>query len=315
MGAAAIHVAAGVLRNAGGEVFVARRHDHADQGGLWEFPGGKVEPGETARQALHRELEEELGIRVRESRPLIRVPHSYPHRHVVLDVFEVTAFDGEPHGREGQPVQWMAPERLNTLAFPAANRPIVAAARLPGRLLITPEPGRKHARFLEVLDRSIAANPGLVQLRAHGLPPHEYRALALDAVGIARRHGVPILVNASPEMCAATGAGGVHLTSTALGKLNRRPLGADLWVSASCHSRAELQHAARVGVDFVVLGPVRATASHPQAAPLGLERFREWVRGVPLPVYALGGMGLEDWCEVRELGGQGVAGIGAFWAA
>ena len=311
---AVIHVAAGVLRNAGGEILVARRHDHADQGGLWEFPGGKVEAGETARQALSRELEEELGIRVRESRPLVRVPHSYPHRRVVLDVFDVTAFDGEPHGREGQPVRWVAPNGLNTLAFPAANRPIVAAARLPERLLITPEPGLDHARFLAGLDRSIAANPGMVQLRAHGLSPREYRALASEAVGIASRHGVPILVNASPEMCIATGASGVHLTSTALGKLNSRPLSTDLWVSASCHSPAELDHAVRVGVDFVVLGPVRTTASHPQAPPLGLDRFREWVRDVPLPVYALGGMGPGDWCEVRELGGQGVAGIGAFWA-
>ncbi len=307
-------MAAGVLRNAEGEVFVARRHDKADQGGLWEFPGGKLEPGETARQALSRELEEELGIRVRDARPLVRIPHSYPHRQVVLDVFEVTAFDGEPHGREGQPVRWVAQDRLNTLAFPAANRAIVAAARLPGRLLVTPEPGHDHGRFLDALDRSIAADPGMVQLRAHGLSPQEYRALAVDAVAIARRHGVPILVNASPETCGATGASGVHLTSTVLGKLKKRPLGADFWVSASCHSPAELDHAARVGVDFVVLGPVRATASHPQAVPLGLDRFRDWVRDVPLPVYALGGMAPADWCEVRELGGQGVAGIGAFWA-
>ena len=175
-----IHVAAAVIVNACGEVLVSRRNARAHQGGLWEFPGGKLEADEDVYAALCRELHEELGIEVDAARPLIRIPYRYPDKSVLLDVWRVTAFRGEAHGREGQPVQWVAPEQLPSLEFPAANQPIVTAARLPDRYLVTPEPGPD---FPARLARAFAAGIRLVQLRAKSLDADTYteRARAVCA--------------------------------------------------------------------------------------------------------------------------------------
>ncbi|WP_156303102.1 8-oxo-dGTP diphosphatase MutT, partial [Methylogaea oryzae] len=131
-----IHVAVGVVRNPQGQILIARRPLHTHLGGLWEFPGGKLEAGENAERALARELAEEIGIRVLTCRPLIKLRHSYPERQVLLDVWRVDAFDGAPHGRENQPVAWVSPDELGNYAFPDGNRPIVAAVRLPDRYAI-----------------------------------------------------------------------------------------------------------------------------------------------------------------------------------
>jgi 8-oxo-dGTP diphosphatase len=122
-----IHVAAGVIVAAGGQILIARRPESAHQGGLWEFPGGKVEAGESVEAALARELQEELAIVVTACAPLLEVHHNYPDKSVLLDVWLVTAFTGEPHGNEGQPVRWVDVAALNNYTFPAANAPIVAA--------------------------------------------------------------------------------------------------------------------------------------------------------------------------------------------
>ena len=133
-----IHVVAAVIRGADGRILIARRAATQHQGGLWEFPGGKVEAGESVDAALARELREELGIEVSRSRALIKVSHDYPDKQVLLDVWEVTGFTGEPHGAEGQPLAWVSPRDLVNYEFPEANAPIVAAARLPDRYLVTP---------------------------------------------------------------------------------------------------------------------------------------------------------------------------------
>lgn len=305
-----IHVAAAVLVNAQGDVLVARRHAHAHQGGLWEFPGGKVEPGESALQALRREIHEELGLDVVEARPLIRVPHDYPDRRVLLDVWRVTAFRGEAHGREGQPLRWVEPERLRELDFPAANAPIVTAARLPDRYVITPEP---DGDFLDRLDRVLARGARLLQLRARSLSAAEYLELARVVCARARACGAQVLLNADPALVGAAGAQGVHLSARRLRALSARPLPAGLWVAASCHDAAELAQAARIGADFVVLGPVLPTASHPGAPSLGWETLRTLTETTALPVFALGGLQADDLPRAWEAGAQGIAAIRAFW--
>lgn len=305
-----IHVAAAVLVDAAGEVLVARRHAHAHQGGLWEFPGGKVEPGESALQALRREIHEELGLDVIEARPLIRVPHDYPDRRVLLDVWRVTAFRGEARGREGQPLRWVAPERLRALEFPAANTPIVTAVRLPVRYVITPEPG---VNFLDRLDHVLAHGARLLQLRAKTLPTAEYLELARAVCARARACGAQVLLNADPALVGAAGAQGVHLSAQRLRALSARPLPADLWVAASCHDATELAQAARIGADFAVLGPVLPTASHPGASALGWEKLHALTEATALPVFALGGLRVDDLTRAWEAGAQGIAAIRGFW--
>ena len=119
-------VAVGVLIDNAGRILIAKRAATAHQGGLWEFPGGKVESGETTPMALTRELAEELGIIVHDSTQLMRVSHDYGDKQVLLDVYQVTQWAGEPHGLEGQPLAWVMPAKLGNYAFPAANDSIVA---------------------------------------------------------------------------------------------------------------------------------------------------------------------------------------------
>ena len=122
-----VHVAVGVISDGANRILVARRADHLHQGGLWEFPGGKVESGETVRDALQRELVEELAIHVVASEPMLTITHDYNDKAVLLDVWWVASFQGEPHGREGQPLRWVDVAELKQLPFPAANVPIIAA--------------------------------------------------------------------------------------------------------------------------------------------------------------------------------------------
>lgn len=126
-----IHVVAAVIYGKLNQILIARRPDHLHQGGLWEFPGGKLEASETAYQGLVRELNEELAINVIAANPFMQVSHDYSDKHILLDVWQVTAFDGEARGAEGQECCWVSIETLlredSEYAFPQANRPILGA--------------------------------------------------------------------------------------------------------------------------------------------------------------------------------------------
>lgn len=308
---AEIQVAAAVIVGHDGRILLARRPDHVHQGGLWEFPGGKLEPDESPCAALVRELSEELGIRVTRARPLIQVPHAYPDKRVRLQVWRVEAWAGEPHGREGQPLQWVEPDALPDLDFPAANRPIVTAARLPDRYLITPSP-TDRAAFLTRLDALLDAGLRLIQLRAPGLPPAEWGALAEAVAERCARTGARLLLNRDIEGARRLGVG-VHLSAAQLMQLEARPLPAGQWVGASCHDARELARAEALGADFAVLGPVRPTATHPEAIPLGWEALADRIAECTLPVYALGGMKPGDLDAAWAAGAQGIAAIRSLW--
>ncbi len=303
-----IHVAAAALRAGDGRVLVQRRPAHLDHGGLWEFPGGKLEPGEPVAEALARELDEELGIQPRPGAPLIRVPWDYGHRRVVLHVLEVTAWSGTPNGREGQEVAWLAPAQLDSRSWPAANWPIVRALQLPDRYLITPQAPSEPAAWLERVEAALAGGVSLVQLRRPDLDTAALVALGRALQARCDAYGARLLVNAPPETARAVGADGIHWSGRVLAEGPRRPAAAR-WMGASCHSRADLARAAACGADFALLSPVRWTASHPERAGMGWTRFAELVAEAPLPVYALGGVGPADIPAARANGGQGVAAI------
>ncbi len=292
---------------------IARRPAHLHQGGLWEFPGGKLEPGEAVIQALGRELAEELGITVESARPLIRVRHNYPGRAVLLDVWQVEHYRGEARGCEGQPIAWVEPERLPDYDFPAANTPIVTAARLPRHYLVTPEPANDSALFLSRLEQCLRTGVRLVQLRAKKLGSAGYELLAQKVISLTRRYGARVLLNADPELAMKLGADGVHLASKRLLSLKERPLPAGFWIAASCHDERELAHAAHIRADFAVISPVLPTPSHPEAGGLGWERLFQLAEMAPFPVYALGGMRDEHLQLACARGAQGIAAIRGIW--
>jgi 8-oxo-dGTP diphosphatase len=307
-------IAVGILQDSSGRVLVARRPEGVPAGGLWEFPGGKCEPGETVEAALARELAEEVGVTPTRVEPLLNQParHGAPPLHFR----RVTSWRGTPSGREGQPTAWVTPDELDEWPMPAANAPVIRALRLPDCYVISPAPdavsGAEGERFLATL-QSVAAGGMMLQLRAPDLGANAYRALAVEALSRVRAVGGRLLLNADPELAVELGADGVHLPGRCLARLEGRPLELGMLVGASCHGPEELARAVEHDLDFAVLSPVHATASHPKAPPLGWTRFGDWVAATPLPVYALGGVGPDDLERARAHGARGVAGIRAFW--
>ncbi|MFZ2451540.1 MAG: Nudix family hydrolase [Methylovulum miyakonense] len=304
-----LQVAVGVIKNAAGQVLITLRDEALHQGGLWEFPGGKLEVGETAGQALVRELKEELDIVVNAATPLLAINHQYPDRAVQLLVFEVTGFSGQARGNEGQPWQWVDAADLPRYTFPAANRPIIAAAQLPGyyAILETDDP----SQVLGNLQRILANGVKLVQVRLKNLPRHTVLQFLEQAYPLCQKQGVCLLANSGLGLSDHPAFQGIHLTSRDLMALRQRP-GAVRWLAASCHNPEELRHAQAIGVDFAVLAPVLPTLTHPQAQTLGWEKFSDWVVEANLPVYALGGMTRLSLEAARNAGAQGIASIRAF---
>jgi 8-oxo-dGTP diphosphatase len=309
-----IHVAAGALLAADARVLVAKRADKAHQGGLWEFPGGKLEPGESVGDALQRELFEELGVRVARSEPLIRVRHDYADRAVLLDVHKVLAYRGEAQAREGQPLRWLLPGEMNAAEFPAADRPIINALRLPDRMLITGVDGRYPEQFLARLQRALEQGLRLVQMRAPELPSGLFFELAKAAQTLCEQYSATLLLNPPQGSWKPLPEGvGLHLNRWRLMGMETRPLSENRLLGASCHSLQELQKAQDLDLDYVLLSPVQTSASHPDAEPLGWRRFAEWVDNARMPVFALGGMAESDLMRAKLAGAQGIAAISAWW--
>jgi 8-oxo-dGTP diphosphatase len=308
-----VHVVAGVVSDAAGRILLTQRPAGKHLAGLWEFPGGKCEPAELPQAALRRELHEELGIETGALEPLIAVPWRYAEKSIYLDVFRVLAHTGEPHGREGQALRWVAVADIASLEMPPADRPVIAALRLPPRYAITPEPGDDSAAFLSTFERVLAAGAKFIQLRSKRLPDAALRTLAARARDLAVQAGACLLLNGHVDLVVDLALDGVHLPAAELMRCASRPLPKDRWVGASCHDENELAQASTIGVDFAVLGSVQPTPSHPDAAALGWERFAALRARAPFPVYALGGLRPTDLAAAKSAGAQGVAGISGFW--
>ena len=310
-----IHVSVGVLINKEGQVLLSKRLKHVPQGDLWEFPGGKLIPGENSKAALYREIFEELGIQIIKARPFIQLHYNYPDQPTKLDVWLVMEWDGIPISKEGQPVKWVNKSDLSKLDFPPANDMIIKALNLPRLYLISPGPQGDIANFYCKIKNCIDAGVKLLQLRCNEEIFQNEPEIITRVLSMCRENNTRLLLNSSPATAVAHCVDGVHLNSVRLLQLNERPLDKEYLVSASCHSQNELVHASRVGVDFVVLSPVKNTPSHPDAKPLGWRKFSQLVNGLNIPVYALGGMQPEDLDTAWGYGAQGIAMLSGVWSS
>lgn len=313
-----VHVAVGVIVNTDGKILIAKRPVSAHQGGLWEFPGGKVDAGEAIEQALVRELHEELAIDVLASQPLIQIRHHYPDKSVLLDVHKITHFLGAPIGNEGQPIQWVDAKALNNFEFPAANRPIISAVNLPEKYAIT---GRyiDEADFIARLNHALTAGVRMVQLRVADFSVNTHEALLDAAMQSASQSNAKLIINCSPsefnrliEFTSDKNVG-LHLNRHHAAAINMRPVSQHVLFGVSCHSADEIAHAQKIGADYLLLSPVLPTESHPTAKPIGWESFSALVRLANIPVYALGGVNEQHIKTAQLYGAQGVAGISAWW--
>jgi 8-oxo-dGTP diphosphatase len=209
----------------------------------------------------------------------------------------------------------VAPEQFATVAFPEANRPIATAVRLPDFYAILEADRPLPELLMANLQRLADSGVRLIQCRAKALQPSPvFPAFAKGVVDYCHARGIRVLLNGDPVLARKIGADGVHLAASCLARLGERPLGVGFWVAASCHDDGELLRAARIGVDFAVLGPVAPTLTHPGAVSLGWTRLAEMVAAVNFPVYALGGLGAIDLLQARHSGARGVAAVRAFLA-
>ena len=301
-------VAVGILcRNDGWLLFASRPADKPWPG-YWEFPGGKIEAGESPRHALDRELEEELGIRVTDATPWIVLQHDYPKTRVTLHCFRVTGWQGDPHPREGQQLSWQNPAAVTQTPLLPANHRLLRAWQLPEVLGITHAQGAPQT-FLPQLERALAGGLKFVLIREKSLDdPAGFAAAVIQA---AHRHGALASVHGDAGLALRSGADGVHLSAEQLMQCPARP---ELpRVGASCHNAEELDRAERLGCDYALLSPVLPTASHPGAQGMGWDGFARLAAGRALPVYALGGMTAELLQTARTHGAHGIALLRGAW--
>ncbi|MBE9563112.1 MAG: Nudix family hydrolase, partial [Proteobacteria bacterium] len=243
------------------------------------------------------------------ARPLIRTTYNYPDKEILLDVWHIEQWQGQPWGREGQPMTWCSPNDLIKKQFPAADIPIITAIQLPTLYLITPEPQNKS--FFYQLESCLNSGIKLVQLRAKQLSELNYCHYAEKALTLCEHYQAKLLVNSTPKIAVSVGANGVHLNSKRLFMDLEIPN--NLLVAASCHSLAELKQANLIKANFIVISPVHKTKSHPDSSTLGWQQFFQLTEQANCPVFALGGMRISDVKIAIAHGAQGIAAISSLW--
>lgn len=306
-----VEVAAAILLRQGKngtEYLLAQRPEGKVYAGYWEFPGGKVEAGETLRNALTREIEEELGVTVDRAYPWLSCQFTYPHATVRLKFFQVASWHGEVAPIEHSGFVWV---RIGDVAPVSpvlpANGPILRALELPPVYALTNASGNGIDAELARLRNALNKGLRLIQVRDKDLPADQRKGFAHAVMALAHEHdGCCVLVNDDEKLAHEIGAHGLHLSAARLMATSQRPASLER-IAASCHSTEELAHATALGLDFVVLGPVLPTASHPGESGLGWTAFASLIEESPIPVFALGGMTAELYETARRFGAHGIA--------
>ena len=312
-----VQVAVGIMQQADGQFLMASRPAGKGWAGWWEFPGGKIEANETPEQGLIRELQEELGITPTKIQAWLTRRFDYPATHdsvaktVKLHFYFVTEWQGTLAAKEGQQLSWQTPANITVSPVLPANAPIMHALALPTIYAITNLHEMGEPAFLSALESQLKQGLKLIQIREKQLVTIDLIHFAKKVITLTAKYKAKVLINSDIELAQLLGANGVHLTSAQLMQLQQKP--ADLVVAASCHDALELAHAEKLGLDFVVLSPVKATKSHDDAVPLGWPNFAQMIENCTIPVYALGGMNESDLPQALQCGARGVAMQRALW--
>lgn len=315
--------AVGVIQRDNGLVLLGQRPSGKPWAGYWEFPGGKIELNETAAHALVRELQEELGITPTLYYSWITRTYDYeakrnaegglesPAKKVKLHFFVVTEWTGEPVGLERQTLSWQNPEKITVGPMLPANAPVLAGLGLSSVYAITNLDELGEELFFERLKSALESGLMMIQVREKQLAVEDLKLFAERVIEVATPYEAKVFINSDLDLAQELNATGVHLSSQQLIALQTKPKG--LLCGASCHNEAELNQAAKLGLDYVMLSPVQPTQSHKDAQPLGWDGFSGLIEGYSLPVFALGGMQIQDLHSARKNGAHGIALQRAIW--
>jgi 8-oxo-dGTP diphosphatase len=245
--------------------------------------------------------------------PWLHREHVYEHAHVRLNFFRVRQWRGELRDHVHAALAWQTPGQASVAPMLPANAPVLAALALPQVYAITHAGELGVGEQLRRLEQALVDGLRLVQLREPNMDAATRAELVAAAARLCRAHGARLLINGDASLARAHGADGVHLTAAQLAATVTRP---DFpLVAASCHDTEELRHAAALGCDFAVLGPVKPTATHPDRPGLGWEAFAAMLGIAPLPTFALGGLSVADLDAAQRAGAHGIAAIRAAWDA
>ena len=305
-----IEAAVGIIFNQSSHILMAERPKSKTWSGWWEFPGGKIELGESSLHALIRELKEEIGIVVHDAEKWIIRKYAYDNYDVTLHFYKVTKWSGKVEAKEQQRLSWVIPkQKLVTPVLPA-NELIFKAIPLPDVYAIT-NAFEYAGDFLEQLKKKLNDGVKLLQIREKSMSKKNYVEFCKKIIHIAKNFNAKVLINSDIELAYKLDADGVHLNSLLLNNLSDIPK--DLIVAASCHSKKDIEKTIELGVDFAVLSPVQQTQSHPHAAHLGWESFGDTIQNFNIPIYALGGMQRNDINNAFNAGGVGIASQRSIW--
>ncbi|MDR1849790.1 MAG: Nudix family hydrolase [Zoogloeaceae bacterium] len=310
-----VEVAAAVILSRDYQNFLLTcRPDGKPYAGYWEFPGGKIEAGEDVKTALIREIHEELGLHVTEASPWITQGFLYPHAFTHVHFWRVTGWEGEISGEqtiEPKAIAWN-PINLPCKLTPIlpANSQILQMLAMPTQILITHAGEVGIEAEMARIERALTQGIRMILIREQTLPATQRLNFIHSVIANAKSRNAQVILSetgdeSESELSRSTGAHGIHLTSAALRATLNRPCFP--CVGASCHDAEELQTAQKIGLNYVTLGPVLPTPSHPDHPGLGWEAFAALALNTPIPIYALGGQSRDTLATAQQHGAHGIA--------
>ena len=309
-----IEVVAGIMQDAQGRVLLGQRAANTFYPGYWEFPGGKIEPGESAKEALVRELREELDITVTDLSAWFQTSHTYPHAHVKLHFFHVHAWQGTPKAIIHSALSWQKPGNLNIHPSLPTTAPALKRLQLPTRMGITHAWQIGLDAQLRALDKALSRGLRLIQVREPGLDEVALSTFFEAAQQRASAYQAIVLYNGTTLQAQTLKAHGLHLNSQALRIAHQQGQRPDFeWVGAACHCAEDLKMAEQLALDYAVLSPVCPTLSHPGEPSLGWTQFQTLANAISLPVFALGGLNWGDLDVAQTHHAHGIGMLRGAW--
>ena len=303
-------ISLGIIKNSLGQILLAERPSGKHLSGYWEFPGGKVESGESFKMTLRRELLEEIDINVEAVKKIFEYRYRYPDRELHFQVFEVLKYSNEVKALESQNFQWVNECDIHKQKLPPANIALMNALKLPDLYMITYYRANKEELYAYVKSQ-LLAGVSLVQFRAPQLNKSQYITQAVELCNLCDEYGGKLISNCELSWVDEIQPHGVHLSSARLQEASQHS-DSGYYFSASCHDEREIMLANQLNVDCVLVGAVNVTRSHPDNLALGWNNFQRLCGLANIPVYALGGLVKDDLMRAKLSGAQGVAGIRLF---